>query len=147
MDVIPNPIQIDVRIDAIILQERDGHTRNGSRFHIRKSALQNTQATHAHDGFDLPRLDQRHDNGRALRHQHRVAEAFGFCLQILNAAKPALLAQQAKLIKRGRAFALHTKALGQQEQSSFKRHLRKMFPPHFVADENTNVIPVNGIAF
>src|SRR5205823_3667960 len=58
MDVIPDPVQIDRRIDAIILEQRDGYARNGGGFHIRKGAFQDGQTTDPNDRLDLASLDE-----------------------------------------------------------------------------------------
>ena len=119
---------------------------NRRRFHVRESALQHTEAGDADDGFDLSRLNERHDNGGAFRHQHRIAEAFGLRLQILDRAKAALLAKKAELIERRRALALHAQALRQQQQPALRGHGREGFAPHLVRHQHANVIPVNRVA-
>ena len=80
MDVLPHPIEIDGCVDAIILEQWHRNSRNGCRFHVRKGALQHAQTTHPHNRFDLPGLDERHDNGRAFRHQHCIPQSLRFQL-------------------------------------------------------------------
>jgi len=146
VDVLPDPVEINRSVDAIVLQQRNGHAGNRRRFHVGKRAFQNTQTTHADNGFNLAGLNQRHDNGRTFRDQHRVAEFLGFALQILNRAQAALLAQQTEFVERRGAFALDPQAFGQQQQSTLVRHAGQRLAPHFVVDQHTDVIAINGVA-
>ena len=146
MDVIPDPIDIHIGIDAIVLQKRDGHAGDGRRFHVGERALQHADATDADDGLDLSRLDERHDDRAAFGHEHRVTQALRLRLQILDRAKPALLAQQAEFIERRGAFILHPQAFWQQQQPLFKGHAGERFPPHLVIQQHADVIAVNRLA-
>ena len=112
MDVIPDPIQIDRGVDAIILQQGDGDARYRSGLHVGKGALQNAQAADPDDGFNLSSLNQGHHNRRPLGHQHGVTQTLGFILKILNRTQSTLLAEKTKLIEWGRALAFHAKAFG-----------------------------------
>ena len=146
VDVVPHPVEIHRGIDAVILQQRHGDARDGGRLHIRKSALQHGDAAHADNGLDLPRLDERHDDGRALRHQDRVAEPLRLRLQILDGAEAALLAEQAEFIERRRAFALDAEALREQEEPALERHRGQRLAPELVVQQHADVVAVERIS-
>ena len=93
VNVIPNPIFIDGRIDTVILQQRNRHARHCRRFHVGKGAFQNRDAGHADNRVDLARLNEAHHNRATLRHERRVAELLRLVLEILNTAQPAALAE------------------------------------------------------
>ena len=132
MDHVPNPIEIDRGVLAVILKQRYRYARNRSGFHIGECLLQNGEAAHSDDGIDLPGLDQRHHQRRAFRHQHSVAEFLRFFLQILNGTQPALLAEQTELIERSRTAILNPQALRHQQQPALKGNRRQMLAPDFV---------------
>ena len=142
VDIIPNPIFIYRRVDAVILQQRNRHTRHGRRFHVRKGAFQNGDTSHANDGVDLARLNETHHDRAAFSHERSVAELLRLVLEILNAAQPAALAEQAKLIERRRALGLHAQAFGHHQQPALKRHGRQRFAPKLVVDEDADVVAV-----
>ncbi len=146
MDVIPYPVNVHVGIDAIVLEERDGHAGNGGRFHIGKGALEDAQATDADDCLNLSRLNQRHDDRGSFRDEDGIAQALGFGLQILNGAKAALFAEQAKLIKGRRTLAFHSQAFRKEEQAALKGNGGERFTPHLIIDQHADVIAVNGVA-
>ena len=146
MDVFPDPVQVHRRVNAVVLQQRDGHAGYRRGFHVRKCALQNAQAAHADDGLNLPRLNEAHDDGAAFCNEHSVAELFRFGLQILDRAQTALLAEQTELIERRRAFALDAQAFRQQQQPAFVRNGGERLPPHFVVDQHADVIAVKRVA-
>ena len=143
MNVIPHPIEIDRRVDAVVLQKRHRDPGNRRGFHVWKAALQHAQARDAHDGLDLPGLNERHHNRAALRDEHRVAEPLGFILQILDAALSALLAQKAELIERRGALALQTQALRHEKKATLERHRCELLAPQFVIDEHADVIAID----
>ncbi len=146
VDVIPDPVEIDGGIDAVVLEQRHGDAGNGRGFHVGKRALQHAEAAHADDRLDLPGLDERHDDRAAFRDEHRVAEPLGFRLQILDRAEPALFAEQAEFIERRGAFALHAQALRQQQQPALERHAGELLAPHFVVQQHADVIAVDRLA-
>src|SRR6186713_1094689 len=146
MDVIPDPVQVDGRINAVVLKEGHGNAGNGGGFHVRKGAFEHGQATDSDDGLDLSRLNEAHDDGGAFSDQDGVTEAFGLMLQVLDRAKPALLAEQSKLIEGGGTFGFYPQAFWEEKQSAFERHAGQRFPPHFVAEQHANVVPVDGVA-
>ena len=63
MNDIPDPIDVDSRVDAVILQERDGDPRNRGRLHVWKCLLEHRQTTHADDRVNLSSLNDRCDDG------------------------------------------------------------------------------------
>ena len=142
MDEVPDPLDVDRRVLAVVLQQRDRDPRNRRRLHVGERPLQDRDAAYADDSLDLAGLDQRHDEGRSLRHEHGVAEALGFFLQILDGAEAALLAEQAELVERGRAAVLDPQALGHQQQPPVVGHRRKLLAPHLVAEDDADVIDV-----
>ena len=146
MDVVPDPVDIHVRVDAVVLEQRHRHAGDGRGFHVGKGALEHAQAAHTDDGFDLSRLDEGHDDRAALRHEHRVAEPLGLGLQILNRAQPALLAEQAEFIERRGAFRFHAQAFRQQQQPALEGDGSKRLAPHFVVQQHADVVAVNGLA-
>ena len=115
MDVFPHPVQIHVGVDAIVLEKRHGNAGNRRRFHVRKGAFQNAQATNPNDRLNLAGLDEAHDDRRSLGHQHGVAQALRLGGEILDRTQPALLAQQTKFIEGRRTLRLHAQALRKQE--------------------------------
>ena len=143
MDVVPHPVEIHGRINAVVLQQRDGHAGNGGSLHVWETALEHAQARDADNGLDLAGLDERHHDRAAFRHEDRVAETLGFILQILNRAKPALFAQQAEFIEGRGAFALHAQALRHEQEAALERHSGKLLAPEFVIDEHADVIAVD----
>jgi len=56
-----------------------------------------------------------------------------------------LLAKQTKLVKWGGTFALDAKAFGEEQETSFVGDGGERFPPHFVIDQDPNVIAINRI--
>ena len=145
MDVIPDPVEIDGRVDAIILQQRNRHAGNRRCFHVGKRALENTEAAHTDNRLDLPGLDQRHDNRRALRDEHGIAEPLGFSLQVLDRAKPALLAKQPELVEWRGAFAFHAQAFWKKQQPAAARHGGEGLAPHLVIDQDADVVAIDRI--
>ena len=80
MDDIPDPVEIDGGVDAIILQQGNGDAGDRRRLHVGKRALQHRNARHADDGIDLSGVDQLHHQRRTLGHQHGVTEPLGLVL-------------------------------------------------------------------
>ena len=146
MDVIPHPVEIDRRVDAIVLQQRDGHAGNRRGLHVGKGALEHAQTAHADDGLDLAGLDERHDNRRAFRDERRVAELLRLGLQILDRAQPTLLAEQPEFIERRGALALDAQTFGQQQQPALEGHRGDLLAPHLVVDEHADVVAVDRVA-
>ena len=78
MNNFPQPLDIDIGIGAVVLQQGNGDAGSGGRLHVGKHTFEHVEATYADHCFDLSGLDQlEHDRG-ALGDQHGVAEAFGF---------------------------------------------------------------------
>ena len=128
VDRLPDPLDVDGCVLAVVLQQRYCDSGYGRGLHVRKRALQDGQTTDSDDGFDLAGLDERHDQSRAFGDEHSVAEALGFGLQILNGAETALLAEQPEFIERGWAAIFHTQALGKQQQASIVWHRGELLP-------------------
>ena len=143
VDHVPHPLDVDRRILAVVLQQRNRDAGNGRGLHVRKGALQYGQAAHSDDCFDLSGLNQRHDQRRAFRDQHGVTKTLGFGLQILNGAESALLAQQSEFIERSGAAIFDTQALGKQQQAPFERNRRQLFAPDFVVQQHADVVRVD----
>ena len=143
VDVIPDPVDIDQGVDAVVLQQGHGDGGNGGGFDVGEGTLQHGEAGNAHDGLDRAGLDERHDDGAAFGHEHGVAELFSFVLEILDRAKAALLAEQAEFIKGGRAFAFDAEALRHQQQALFKRHGGEGLAPGFIGQQHPDVVTVN----
>ena len=146
VDVIPDPVEIDGRVDAVVLEQRHRHAGNRRCFHVGKRALEHAEAAHADDRLDLPGLDQRHDDRGAFRDEHRVAEPLGFRLQILDRAKAALFAEQPEFIERRGAFALHAQTFRQQQQPAAERHAGERLAPHLVVQQHADVVAIDRIA-
>ena len=134
VDDVPDPVDVDRGVLAVVLKERNRHARNGRRLHVGERALEHRQAADADDRVDLAGLNQRHDERRPFGHEHGIAEPLGLLLQVLNRAQPALLAEQPELVERRRALVLDPHALGQQQQPAIERHRGQMLGPHLVVD-------------
>ena len=145
MDVIPHPVEIDSRIDAVILQQRNRHAGNRRCLHVGKRALENTDAAHTDNRLDLPGLDQRHHNRRALRDEHGIAEPLGFILQVLDRAKPALFAKQSELVEWRGAFAFHPQTFWKKQQPAAAWHGGEGLAPHLVINQDSNVVAMDRI--
>ena len=143
MDVVPHPVVVDHRVDAVVLEERDGDGRDRRRLDERMGLLQNRQTADADDGFDLPGLDHRHHQRRALGNEDGIAEPLRFGLKVLDRAEPAALAEEAELIKRRRAAALHPEALRHQEEAAVVGNGSQGVAPRFVVDEHPGVVEMN----
>ena len=120
MDVIPDPVDIDEGVDAVVLQQRYSDGWNGGGFDVRESALQHGQTGNADDGLDFAGLDERHDDGAAFGDENGVTELFGLVLEVLDGTQTALFAEQAELIERRRAFTFDAEAFWHQQQTLFK---------------------------
>ena len=147
VDVFPHPVDIDGRVDAVILQKRHRDTRDRRRFNIGKGSFQNRKAGNAHNRFNLSGLDQRHDDCGSFRNQHRVSEPLGLILKILNRAKPALFAEQAKLIERSGTFVLDAEAFRHQKKASLVGNLGERLAPHLIVQTNGSIVKVGIIPF
>ena len=79
---------------------------------------------------------------RALGDQDGVAEALGLVLEILDRAEAALLAEQAELVERGRAFVLDAQALRHQQQAALVGDRGERFAPHLVVQADGGVVQV-----
>jgi hypothetical protein len=145
VDVVPDPVEVDGRVDAIVLEQGHGDAGDGGGFHVRESPFQDAEATDPDNGLDLARLDQGHDDGRAFGHEHGVTELLGFGLKVLDGAEAALLAEQPELIEGGGALAFHTEAFGQEEQAPVVGDTGQAFPPHLVVEQHSQVITVDGV--
>ena len=145
VDDVPDPVDVDRRVLAVVLQQRDRDAGNRRGFHVGKGALEDRQAADADDRVDLARLNQRHDQRRTFGDEHRVAEALRFLLQILNRAQAALLAEQPELVERRRALVFDAQALGQQQQPAVERNRRQMFAPDFVVEQDPDIVAVLGV--
>src|SRR5262245_8209664 len=145
MNNIPHPLEIDGGVLAIVLQQGNGNSGNRCRFHIRKRPLQNRKAAHPDDRFDLPCLYQRHHQRGTFRHEHRITEALGFVLQILDRTKAALLTEQAEFVEWSRAAVFNTKTLRKQEKTPIVGNASQMLAPDFVAEKDADVVAINGI--
>ena len=146
MDVIPNPVEIDGGVDAIILEQRNGHAGNRGGFHVRKRAFQHAQAAHPDDGFNFSGLNERHDNRGTFGDEDGVTQLLRLGLQILDRAKPALLAEQTKFIERRGAFAFDAQTFRQEQQPALEGNRRHALAPHFVVEQHADVVAVNRIA-
>ena len=145
MNVVPHPVDIDGGIDAIVLEQGNGHAGNGGSLHVRKGALEDAQAAHPDNRLNFAGLNQGHHNGRTLRHQHCIPQPLRFQLEILDRTKTALLAEKAELVKGSRTLAFNSQTLGQQQQTPLVRHRCERLPPQLVVDQNPHVVAVHGI--
>ncbi len=145
MDHVPNPIEVDRGVLAVVLKQGYRYTRNRGGFHIGECLLQNGEAAHSDDGVDLPGLDQRHHKRRALRNKHGIAETLGFRLKVLDGAQSALFAKQAEFIERRGAFVFHAQTFRKQQQTAIVRHGSELVAPHFVVEQHPSVIEILGI--
>src|SRR4051812_36458297 len=98
MDDIPYPFEVDGGVFAVVLEQRDRHAWNRSRFHVREGFFENRKTTYAHDRVDFSGLDDGHYNGGPFGAQHGIAKALGFLLKFLNRAEAAIFAEQAEFI-------------------------------------------------
>ena len=145
VDHVPDPVEIDRCVLAVVLKQRNGDARNRRGFHVRERALEHRQAAHANDGVDLAGLDHRHHDRRTLGHQHRVPQPLRFVLQVLNRAEAALLAEQPELVERRGTLVLDPEALGKEQQPAIVGNGGEVVAPHFVAQQHTEVVPVRRI--
>ena len=132
VDVIPDPVQVDRGVNAVVLQKRDGDTGDRGGFHVGKRAFKHAQTADAHDGLDFPRLDQGHDDRGSLRHEDGVSETFRLGLQVLNGAEAALFAQESEFVERRRALVFHPETFWKEQEPALKRHPGQLFPPQLV---------------
>jgi len=86
VDVFPDPVEIDVGVDAVVLQQGHGDSGDRRGLHVGEGPFQHAQAADADDGLDLARLDEAHDDGRTLGHQHGVPQLLGFDCEVLDRA-------------------------------------------------------------
>ena len=142
VDVVPDPVDIDRRIDAVVLEQWHGHRRNRRRLHVRKCFFKHSHAAHADDRLDRAGLHHRHHQRRALGHEHRVAESLGLRLEILDRAEAALLAEQAELVERRRAAVFHPQALGHEQEPALEGHGSEGVAPRLVVDGDDRVIEI-----
>jgi hypothetical protein len=142
VDHVPDPLQIDVGVLAVILEQRDGDAGDGGGLHVGEGPLQHGEAGDADDRLDLPRLDDLHHQGRALGDEHGVAEPLGLLLEVLERALPALLAQQAEFVERGLTDRLLPQALGHQQQAALVGHGGEVVAPQLVVDQHGGVLGV-----
>ncbi len=145
VDVIPDPVDIDQRVDAVVLEQGHGDSGDRGGFDVGEGALKNRQAGNANDGLDLARLDERHDDGAALGDEDGVTELFRLVLKVLDGAEAALLAEQAEFIKGRGALALHPQALRHQQQTLFKRDGGQGLAPSLVRQQHAHVVAVNPV--
>ena len=143
VDVIPHPVVVDHRVDAIVLEEGNGDGGDRGCLDERVRLLEDWQTADANDGFDLPGLDHRHHQRRALGDEDGIAEPLRFGLEVLDRAEPAALAEEAKLIKRRRAAALHAEALRHQKEAAMVGHGGQGIAPRFVVDEHPGVVEMD----
>ncbi len=140
VDVFPDPFQIDIGINAIILKQWNRDARNRGGFHVGEGLFKDGETTHADNRFDFAGLNDRGDDRAALGHKHCIAQPLGFFLKILDGAQAALFTQEAELIERGRALGFNAQALGHQEQPPFEGNRRELLAPSFVVDHHGQVI-------
>ena len=147
VEIFPDPVDIDGRVDAVILQQRHGDRRDRRRLDVGESALKHGETRNPDDGLDLAGLNQRHDDGGAFRHEDGITESLGFVLKILDRAKSALLAEQAELVKGRRAFVLDAQALRHEEKAALVRDLGERLAPHFVVETDGGVMQIGLVPF
>jgi hypothetical protein len=141
VDDVPKPVQVDVGLHAVVLEERDGDPRDGSGFEVREDALKDVEATDADDSLDLPALDKLEDDRGALCDEHGIAEALGLLLEILDRAKPAFLAKQAELVKRGRAALFVAQAYREEQEPFVVGDRSQDILPRLIVDQDGSEIP------
>ena len=139
---VPHPVGVDVRVDAVVLQEGDRDAWNRGRFHERERFLEHGEAADADDRVDLPRLNDGRDKRRTFCHQDGVAEPLGFILQILDGAEAAVLTQQAEFVEGCRTLGLHAQALGEHQQSALVRDAGERIAPGFVVEQHGHVVAI-----
>ena len=142
VDVVPDPVDVDRRIDTVVLQQRDGHRRNRRRLHVRKCLFKHSHAAHADDRLDRAGLHHRHHQCRAFGHEHRVAKPLGLRLKILDRAEAALLAEQAEFVEGRRAAVFHPQALRHEQEPAFEGHSSEGVAPRLVVDRDDRVIDI-----
>ena len=142
---IPHPVEIDGGVDAVVLQQGNGHAWNGGRLHVGEALFQHVDTTYADDRFDFSGFDHRADDGRALRHQHRIPESLGLHREVLDGTEAALFAEQSEFVKRRRTLVFHPEALGNQQQPPVVGNLRERLAPRRVAHQDRGVVRVNRI--
>ena len=129
VDVVPDPVDVDRRIDAVVLEQWHGHRRNRRRLHVRKCFFKHRHAAHADDRLDRAGLHHRHDERRALRDEDGVAEPLRLRLKVLDRAEAALLAEQAELVEGRGATVLHPQAFRHQQEPPLVRHGGELLAP------------------
>ena len=142
MDHVPDLIRVDVRVDAVVLQERDRDARDRDRLHMRETLLEHVEAADPDDGLDLPGLDHAAHDGGALGHQHGVAQALRLGREVLDRAQAALLAEQTELVEGRGAVLLDAQALWDQEQPALEGHARQLVAPGLVVEQHGRVVGV-----
>ena len=142
VDEVPDPVGVDIGVDAVVLQQRNRDARYRRGFHEGERFLEHRQAAHADDRVDLAGLDDRHDERRSFRDEHGVAEPLGFVLQVLNRAQPAVLAEQAELVERRGALGFDAQALRQEQQPPLEGDAGERVAPGLVVDQHADVVAV-----
>ena len=143
VDVVPDPVVIDCRIDAVVLKEGDGDGGDGGGFYVGEGALEDGETGDADDGFDFAGLDERHDDGRTFGDEDGVAEALGFFLKILDGAEAAAFAEQAEFIEGRGAFVFDAQAFRHEEETALEGDGGHGLTPHLIAEADGGVVEVD----
>ena len=146
MEVFPDPVDVDGGVDAVVLQQGHGDRGNRGGLDVGEGALEHGEAGNADDGFDLPGLDQGHDDGRSFGDEDGVTEALGFVLEILDGAEAALFAEETELVEGRGAFVLDPQALRHEEETALVGNLREGLAPHLVVEADGGVVEVGLVA-
>jgi hypothetical protein len=80
-----------------------------------------------------------------FRDEHGIAKALSLTLQILDRAKPALLAKETELIKWRRAFAFHTQTFRKEQQPAAAWNGGEGLSPGLVIDQDSDVVAIDRI--
>lgn len=142
---IPDPVDVNGGVDAVILEEGDGNTGNRRRLQMGEALLEDIETAHAHNGFDGSCFDHFGHQSRAFSHQDGITKAFRFHGQIMQRAQAALLAQEPEFVERRRTELLHPQAFGHEEETLFIGDPGQIILPGLVVHQNAQVVPVNGV--
>ena len=145
VEVVPDPVDVDGGVDAVVLEEGDGDGGDGGGFDVRERAFEDGEAGDADDGLDFAGLNETHDDGAAFGDEDGVAEAFGFILEVLDRAETALFAEEAEFVEGSGAFGFDAQAFRHEEEPAFVGDGGEGFAPHFVVEEDAGVVGVGWV--